>query len=115
MKTQQINNFNFGNKSTFLQKSKNALSLNEERYFKSFHYEAKSRAHNIKFISAKKELQNTDNPFSFSALKTFGKMVKEKITSNFYKFKSYDELPKIFYEPEAKEQKVKKHITYTKL
>ena len=114
MKSQPINNLTFGNKNTFLQKSINARKPNDARYFKSLHYEAASRLHNIRFLAAKKELKNTGLT-SFSAIKTFGKMVKEKIETKLCKLKSWDELPKSFYEPKPEIKETKKHITYTKL
>ena len=100
MQVQRIenNNTTFGSKNTFLHKAKTSRFKIEEYYWKSLHYEAKSRLYYQRYNNAIKELQGIDDITSISSIKTFSKIALNKLKSVIFESKSYGKFPNRFAE-----------------
>lgn len=92
------NNTTFGLKNTFLHKAKTARYKIEKDYWKSLHYEAKSRLYYQRYNNATKELHGIDDVTSIDSIKKFSKIALNKLKSIIFESKSYSEFPNRFAE-----------------
>lgn len=101
MQVQPITNNTFASKNTFLQKSKQAISVEDKTYYKSLHYEAKARMNYIKFQKLAAELAENDSLNSakniWNVMKLIVNMASKKLNSMSYQTDSINMYPTRFY------------------
>ncbi len=118
MQVQPITNNTFTSKNTFLQKAKLALSVEDKSYYKSLHYEAKSRMHYLKYQKADSELANFDeinlkNAFNF--VKVVLKLASEKLKSVLNQTDAFHMYPTRFYMADNKKANPHRYYKTNKL
>ena len=100
MKVRPITTNTFGGKNTFLQKAKLAISSEDKAYYKSLHYEAKSRMYYLKYRKVDNELADFHEIHLKNVLdvaKVVLMLIGVKLNSVIYETKAFDLYPTRFY------------------
>ena len=85
MYLQSISSNSFGAKNTYLAQAKKAINSGDKQEFLSYHYEAKARNHDLRYLKTKRSLEEVRDlkfPKNFFKLtKIYLKMAYERLAS----------------------------------